>query len=189
MSRLSAERLDELYTGTLKIVSMRGFDNLTMDEIAAATKCSKATLYRQWGSKASLVVQALQCTAQSRLELADTGSLRGDLRHMFAVRDRGDNDDGTQLMGAILHAMKQDPELAAAVRQEILQPIHERIGTLLQRAINRGEIAEDSPGIPHVNLALMAPFVLQVALTGVEPDDEFLYGYIDGLVLPALGIH
>jgi hypothetical protein len=30
--------------------------------------------------------------------------------------------------------------------------------------------------------------VLQEALTGSEPDTAFLYSYIDGLILPALGI-
>jgi len=186
MSRLSTERLDELYVGTLTLVAEFGFDNVTMDQIAAATKSSKATLYRQWGSKAVLVVEALKCTRAELPPLPDTGTLGGDLREMFAVRDRG--QDKTELMGAIQHAVKHDPELASAVREQIIQPVHERIGALLDRAMERGEIAADSAAIPHVDLALMAPFVLQQALTGAEPDDAFLFSYIDGLILPALGI-
>ena len=188
MSRMSAERINELYVGTLELVARHGFDNLTMDQIAEATRSSKATLYRQWGSKAALVVGALQCRAPVDLEAPDTGSLRGDLRLMFADREKQD-DKGADLMGAILHAMKKDPELGAAVRKQILQPIHDRIGLVLDRAIGRGEIGADSPAVPHITLALLAPFVLQVVLTGTEPDADFIDSYIDGLILPALGIN
>ncbi|MCW2751147.1 MAG: TetR family transcriptional regulator [Aeromicrobium sp.] len=187
MSRMTPERLEELYLGTLALVAQHGFDNVTMDQVATATKSSKATLYRQWGSKAALVVEALQSTSAKLEELPNTGTLRGDLREMFAKHDK-DHDDGAELMGAILYAMKQDPELATAVREQIMQPVHDRIGTFLDRAVERGEIAADSPAISHVNLALFAPFVLQECLTGAEPDAEFLYSYIDGLILPALGI-
>ena len=186
MSRMTPERLEELYLGTLALVAQHGFDNVTMDQVAAATKSSKATLYRQWGSKGALVVEALQCTSAKMEELPNTGTLRGDLREMFSMRDK--DHDGEELMGAIMHAMKQDPELAKAVREQILQPVHDRIGTFLDRAIERGEIAADSPALSHVNLALLAPFVLQECLTGAEPSAEFLYSYIDGLILPALGV-
>ena len=186
MSRMTPERLEELYLGTLALVAEHGFDNVTMDQIATATKSSKATLYRQWGSKAALVAEALQRTSKME-ELPNTGTLRGDLQEMFALREKN-RGNGAELMGAIMHAMKQDPELGAAVRKQILQPVHDRIGTLLDRATARGEIAADSPAIAHINLALLAPFVLQEVLTSVEPDAAFLYSYIDGLILPALGI-
>jgi AcrR family transcriptional regulator len=186
MSRMTPERLEELYLGTLALVAKHGFDNVTMDQVAAATKSSKATLYRQWGSKGALVVEALQSTSAKMEELPNTGTLRGDLREMFASHEK--DHDGEELMCAILQAMKQDPELAKAVREQILQPVHDRIGTFLDRAIERGEIAADSAALAHVNLALLAPFVLQEALTGSEPDTKFLYSYIDGLILPALGI-
>ncbi|MEO6471453.1 MAG: TetR/AcrR family transcriptional regulator [Aeromicrobium sp.] len=188
MSRLSEERLNELYTGTLALVAEHGFDKLTMDQIAEATKSSKATLYRQWGSKVALFVEALACTTSVPDELPDTGSLRGDLLEMFGHPEK-DVDQSPDLVGAILHAMKQNEELAAAVRQQIIDPVNDRISTFIQRGIARGEIASDCAAIPYIQLALMSPFVLLAVLTGSEPDHKFILGYIDGLVLPALGIH
>jgi AcrR family transcriptional regulator len=188
VSRLSEDRLRELYSGTLRLVAERGFDNVTMDQIAEATRSSKATLYRQWGSKTGLVVEALACGAPVSEVVPDTGSLRGDLREMFAHREK-DIDQSPELVGAILQAMKRNEDLARAVRGQILGPVNERIDLFVRRSIDRGEVAADCAAIPHIHLVLMAPFVLRAALTGSERDDDYVLDYIDDLVLPALGIH
>lgn len=188
MSRLTEERLMELYSGTLRLVAEHGFDNVTMDQIADATKSSKATLYRQWGGKVALFVDALACTTSVPEDVPDTGSLRGDLLEMFGHPEK-DVDQTPELMAAILHAMKLNEELAAAVREQIIDPVNEQIDILIKRGIERGEVAADCAAIPFIHLVLMAPFVLHAVLDGTEPDNDFITGYIDGLVLPALSIH
>ena len=52
-SRLTPEREAELYAAVLDLLREVGYDALTMDAVAARTRSSKATLYRQWGSKPS----------------------------------------------------------------------------------------------------------------------------------------
>jgi AcrR family transcriptional regulator len=189
MGRLSEDRLRELYTGTLRLIADRGFDNVTMDQIAEATKSSKATLYRQWGSKTALFVESLAGGGPVPDELPDTGSLRGDLHAMFAHHEK-EIEQPSALVGAILQAMKQDEELAVAVRTQVMGPVHERIDLFVQRAIDRGEVAADSPAIPHLHLVLIAPFVLRGALTGNDAnEDDYVLDYIDAVVLAALGIH
>ena len=49
-----------------------------MDAVATQAKASKATLYRRWNNKVSLVIDAL-LTTKAAPEVPDTGSLRGDL--------------------------------------------------------------------------------------------------------------
>ena len=187
MGRLSEDRLRELYVGTLRLVAHRGFDNVTMDQIAEATKSSKATLYRQWGSKTALFVEALAAGGPVP-DAPNTGTLRGDLREMFAHHEK-EIEQPAELVGAILQAMKQNEELAIAVRTQIMGPVHERIDLFVQRAIDRGEVAADCPAIPHLLLVLIAPLVLRGALTGVDvKEDDYVLDYIDALVLPALGI-
>ena len=95
-----------------------------MDQIAEATKSSKATLYRQWGSKSALVVEALRCAGETEQEAPDTGSLRGDL---LAMVDRAEGEEhDADLLTAIMHAIRQDDELAEAVRTQILEPGREQ---------------------------------------------------------------
>ncbi|WP_216822931.1 TetR/AcrR family transcriptional regulator [Aeromicrobium sp. A1-2] len=188
MSRLTEGRLAELYAGTLRLVVERGFDKLTMDQIAEATRSSKATLYRQWGGKTGLVVEALKCTAGHPEELPDTGSLRGDLLASLADAPGGDEAEA-EMVTAIMHAMKQDPELAEAVRTQIIDPGRERIGTMLKRAVDRGEIAPHCPALAFADLLFMAPFVLSPVLGESTPDSAYITAYYEAVVLPALGIH
>jgi AcrR family transcriptional regulator len=188
MSRMTTERLEELYVGTLALVAEHGYDKLTMDQIAEATRSSKATLYRQWGSKAALVVEALRCTGQIDDEFPDTGTIRGDLEAM-ARHDKGHDKGDSDLITAIMHAMRTNEELAAAVRTEILGPARGRIATMLRKAVDRGEIAADNPALPFADLLFMSPMLLHIVLEGTEPEAEYLHRYFEGVVLPALGIH
>lgn len=187
MSRLSAERLGELYEGTLKLVAEHGYDKLTMDQIAEATKSSKATLYRQWGSKSALVVEALKCTGPPKADLPDTGTLRGDLMAMVDHKERNDHD--ADLLTAIMHAIRQDEELAAAVRDQILEPGRENIRDVIARAVDRGEIAADCPGLQFADYLFIAPIILHHLMEGQEPSPDFLRRYFEGALLPSLGIH
>ena len=50
-----------------------------MDAVAARAKVSKATIYRRWDSKASLVVDAMRFCNFAELELPQTLDLRADL--------------------------------------------------------------------------------------------------------------
>ena len=187
MSRLTEDRLAELYSGTLRMVAEHGFDKLTMDQIAEETKSSKATLYRQWGSKVGLVVESMRCMGNQGVELPDTGSLRGDLAEIHAREH--DNEPEAALVTAIMHAMKQNDELAEAVRTEILEPGKARIESIIQRAVDRGEIAPDNPALPYVDLLFMAPVILRPIIHGGEVDHDYVVGFHESVLLPALGIH
>lgn len=187
MSRLTDDRLLELYTGTLQLVAERGYEKLTMDQIAEATRSSKATLYRQWGSKSALVVDALQCVGEAEHTVPQTGSLRGDLLSMVEKAERQKHD--SDLLAAIMHAIRQDDELAEAVRTQILEPGREDIRAIVQRAVDRGEVAADCPGLAFVDYVFIAPIVLHHLFEGEKPSPDFLRRYVEGVLLPALGVH
>lgn len=76
-SRITPEREAELYAAVLDLLREVGYDALTMDGVAARTRSSKATLYRQWGGKAELVAKAVRHNkpGASAAEV-NTGSLR-----------------------------------------------------------------------------------------------------------------
>ena len=187
MSRLTRERVAEIHTGTLRLVIEHGFDNVTMDQIAEATRSSKATLYRQWGGKVALFVEALRSSAPHDDELPDTGSLRGDLLADIASKGGADEAE-SELIAALMHAMKQDAELDEAVRTQIVEPGRDRIRTMLQRAIDRGEIAADNLALPFADLLFISPFVLRPLLDGRSADPTYITDYYDGVLLPALGM-
>jgi AcrR family transcriptional regulator len=189
MARMTDERLGELYVGTLALVAEHGYEKLTMDQVAEATRSSKATLYRQWGSKSALVVEALRCVGETKPDLPDTGSLRGDLLAMVGHSKHEKHEHDSDLIAAIMHAVRHDAELSEAVRSQILEPGRENIRSVVRRAVERGEVAADCPGLDFVDYVFIAPVVLHHLLEGDEPSTDFLRRYIEGALLPALGIH
>jgi AcrR family transcriptional regulator len=188
MSRLSDERFAELYDGTLQLVAEHGFDRVTMDQIAEATHSSKATLYRQWGSKAALVTDAMVCTVEDHHDPVDTGHLRSDLHQMLTEEKPRGIDDG-KLVGALLHAVRTHPELEQALREKVFFVGRERIGLIAARAVERGEVAADCPGIDYIPLLLIAQVILQPVLDGTPWDDATKLHYVDDVLLPILGVY
>jgi len=62
-----------------EILEERGFVDLTMEEVAQRAKVSKATIYRRWPTKGTLVFEAFADGYLALQPLPDTGTLGGDL--------------------------------------------------------------------------------------------------------------
>ncbi|WP_375000752.1 TetR/AcrR family transcriptional regulator [Aeromicrobium sp. CTD01-1L150] len=188
MTRLTDDRRIELFCGVLELVADRGYDKVTMDQVAERTHSSKATLYRQWGSKARLVVEAITCCAGAAAELPDTGSLQGDLHAMVLQKPRPDESAiPPDLITSLLPALKTDPELAEAVRTDIIDAFVRDLGIVVGHAVERGEVPDDPEALQHAAVAFMAPFLLHHVVHDVEPGDDDLLAYLDAVILPALG--
>ena len=78
--RVEGERESQILDAALELLSHVGYDRMTMDAVAAQAKASKATLYRRWSTKSTLVVDALLGSKEAlQTPEVDTGSLREDL--------------------------------------------------------------------------------------------------------------
>lgn len=58
----------------------RGFDKMTIDDVAAAAGVGKGSIYRRWPGKAE---DALAGLFDVQIPDPDTGTLRGDLEHAY----------------------------------------------------------------------------------------------------------
>ncbi|WP_033323035.1 TetR/AcrR family transcriptional regulator [Streptomyces yerevanensis] len=186
-SRITPEREAELYGAVLDLLREVGYDALTMDAVAARTRSSKATLYRQWGGKPELVAKALR--HHKRIDPAgiDTGSLRGDFHAMALREDDCSMEQDTALMRSLVMAIHNNPELLQAFREWLIEPEVAEIRKVLQRAVERGEIRADNPAMDYVLHMLLGAFAARNLIDGLPPTQEFLLSYVDAVVLPALG--
>jgi AcrR family transcriptional regulator len=75
-----ATRETAILRATLELLGESGYDQMTIDAVAARARCSKATIYRRWPDKAALVVTAVRRHAgqPAAATAPDTGSLRSD---------------------------------------------------------------------------------------------------------------
>ncbi|MEV5083775.1 TetR/AcrR family transcriptional regulator [Streptomyces sp. NPDC056159] len=187
-SRITPEREAELYAAVLDLLREVGYDSLTMDAVAARTRSSKATLYRQWGGKAELVVGAMRHGKPVRLDTIDTGTLRTDLHALVTREDDCVMEQNSALMRALAMAMHTNPDLRQAFRDQLIEPEMAEFRALLQRAVDRGEIRADCPALDFVVHMLAGGFVVRALIEAQPPTQAFLHSYIDAVVLPALGV-
>lgn len=187
-SRLTPERESELYEAVIDLLGEVGYDGLTMDAIAARTRSSKATLYRQWGSKPELVAQSLRHHKPVRIGEIDTGSLRGDLHELIGQTDDCQMERDSAMMRGLAHAISDNPELLQALRELLIEPEMTGLAQVLRRAVERGEVAAGNPALDLVPHMVIGAFVARPLIDDRPVDQAFLTTYMDAVVLPALGV-
>ena len=184
--RVEGDREVEILDAALEVLADVGYDRLTMDAVAQRAKASKATLYRRWNGKVSLVIDALTHHHQhdATATPVDTGSLRGDLIESYCGHGGLTDKPEVAAFGAILTAVMRDPEFAAAFRRDVIAPKLAASRTLFARAIERGEID------PGVDIELLSPALAGIVmhrliLVGEAPTREIVTRVIDQIILPA----
>jgi len=187
-SRITPEREAELYAAVLDLLREVGYDALTMDAVAARTKSSKATLYRQWGGKAELVAKAVRHSKPTRPTDADTGTLRGDMHAMVAREDDCRIEQNSALMRGLAMATHNNPDLLQAFRELLIEPEMQEFRVVTQRAIDRGEVRADCPALEFVVHMMIGAFATRTVIDDLPPTRDYLISYIDAVVLPALGV-
>ncbi|AWK09495.1 TetR family transcriptional regulator [Streptomyces spongiicola] len=187
-SRLTPERAAELYEAVLDLLREVGYDALTMDAVAARTRSSKATLYRQWGSKPELVAMSLRNSKPVDISRIDTGSLRGDLHEMVSQADDGQMERDNALMCGLARAVHENDDLRQALRELFIEPEITGLDVLLQRAVARGEVSADNPALKYLSHMLVGAFVAHPLISDEPMRQSVLHEYLDAVVLPALGV-
>lgn len=185
-TRLTSERKAELYSTVVELLREVGYEALTMPAVAARSRSSTATLYRQWSGKPGLVVAALRHLQREADVLnVDTGTLRGDL-HETARRVYQISPTDHELMAALSHAALSDPKLAQTMREKFADPARDALERVVQRAVERGEIPADAPARRYCAHLLLAIGMVRPMLEARPSDEEYLLHFVDAVMLPAL---
>ncbi len=184
--RFDSSRDAAILRAALEGLAERGYDLLTMDEIAARAHAGKGALYRRWPSKAALVSEAVLAWREEfgPVTMPDTGSLRGDVdATLAAVPDFGgaERRQVAVLLGLVT-AASRDPELRAALSGPLVDRPRRALTQMLERAAARGEIP------PGRDIGLVADVVIAMSsmrfLLGEVPDRDYLRRVFEEVVYP-----
>lgn len=181
--RVEGDRELQILQATREVLADVGYDRLTMDAVATRARASKATLYRRWNDKVSLVIDAL-LAVKALPEVADTGNLRDDLIGSYCGIGGLTDRASLSVFASIITAISRDEGFAAAFRDRVVGPKSRLTRAIFERARDRGEIPAD------VDLDLLAPALAGIVLhrtylLGELPDRALVTRVIDQIILPA----
>jgi AcrR family transcriptional regulator len=127
------------------LILMRGFESMTVDEVASNAGVGKATVYRRWARKEDLAVAAMEQLYRDEIPSPDSGTIRGDLREMFAsVLTFVNSPAGIDYVRTTIKESMRDERIATLYREASLRA-EESATEVFQRAIARGEVRRDTP--------------------------------------------
>jgi AcrR family transcriptional regulator len=149
----------------VQLLLERGFDGMTVDDVAEAAGVGKATIYRRWASKELLANDAMAQMFDIEIPDADTGSIAGDLRQVY--RDAlifVNSKEGIALIRLAVSEMNRDEQFTVFYRS-FLQRRIALTAAALERARRRGEPIRASAD-PVLMVQWLAGVLIVRALTG-----------------------
>jgi AcrR family transcriptional regulator len=166
---------------TLTELAESGYAALSLESVARRAGVHKTTLYRRWGTREELVLEAMLDRAGERISVPDTGSLREDLFELArTAAANAATPEVAAMARAVVAQAPHDSRLAAA-NERFWDERLALDAVIVERAIERGEVAADTEP-RRVIEALLGPIHLRLLLTGEPIDDAFLQGIVDVVV-------
>lgn len=174
----------ELLAVTLRLLQEHGYDQLTVDAVAAAGRASKATVYRRWPSKAELVLAAFTEGVRQVAVAPNTGSLRGDLISLGEICGEHGRLHASTIR-AVLVEVSRHPALNDVLQEQFLKQRKALIQHVLRQAVDRGEITEDAVDDELWDL-LPGYLIFRSIIPGRPPTRRTVQLLVDQILLPGL---
>ena len=134
---------ERILAAAAQLILTRGFDNMTVDEVAATAKAGKATVYRRWAGKEDLAFAALEQLYSTELPMPDTGTIRGDLHEAFRQGlEFGADETGRAYLRMTVAESLRD-ERVGRLYTAAFEGQEAGVRAMFQRGIDRGELRPD----------------------------------------------
>ncbi len=172
---------DAAIAATLAELADGGYAAFNLEKVARRAGVNKTTLYRRWGGREELVLDAMLERAAQHIPVPDTGSLRQDLKELArAAAANAARPEVAAMARAVAAEAHRDSKMAAAN----IRFWAERLaldGVIVERAIERGEVPAGTEPTQVIE-AVLGPIHLRLLLTREPVDHSFLEAIVDLVV-------
>jgi AcrR family transcriptional regulator len=169
----SARVRSAVLKATVEELAQGGYASFSFEKVAERAGVHKTTLYRRWGDRESLLLEAMLELGAERAPIPETGSLRKDLLKLArAIASSIPTPEVQAIVRAVISVGDRDPKLAEVARRFWSTRI-ELDAVIVDRAIERGEVPPDVNRELVVE-ALLAPMYFRLLMTGGRLDKKFL---------------
>lgn len=168
--------MDEaILDATEQLLARRGYEAMSIEQVARDAGVSKPTVYLRYQSKAELV-RAMIDRLEPPLPKPRGQSVRDDLVRLVQVGDRWVDRHGLRLVAAVILEQTDHPELLARFRERVVGPARQAFVDILRGGVERGELREGADSAEAVDALSSAYW----ARTWVA--DSSGRGWVEGLV-------
>ncbi|MEU4251448.1 TetR/AcrR family transcriptional regulator [Amycolatopsis sp. NPDC026612] len=167
---------------TLSLLTEVGYEQLSMEAVAARSGAAKTTIYRRYPDKAALVAAAVERRAPAKPPPPAGDSLRDTVHSLAAWLARSISEQDVGLLGAVFTGMRNDARLAEAMRL-----ILRRDETAMADGLVRHAAERLAPGASTL-FAEVAPALIvhRIVVVGEPCDAAFVEHLVDDILLPLL---
>jgi AcrR family transcriptional regulator len=157
-----------------------GIDAVTVASVAATAGVNESSIYRRWGSRDNLVLDALLGEMDEHLPVPDTGSLHKDLlAYATSLAKYLSGPLGRAVDKALILA--GDTTEAGDARARFWESRLALVEVMVRRAEERGEL-QGPTDARFVLQLLVAPLHFRIILTHEPIDDDYLAQLVDVVV-------
>jgi len=161
-----------------EVLEERGYMGFTIEEVAQRAGAGKQTIYRWWGGKPMLALEALYSGGDPRALVEDTGSVEGDLRSYLARMAEALSDPlRARTVAGLMAEAQTDEAFAAAFRGRFLEPKRQAVRAVFERGKARGELPDLAD--PHLLTDLVYGPIWYRLLVGHAPVDA---AFVEALI-------
>jgi AcrR family transcriptional regulator len=129
-------RDDAIIKAALELLAEKGYNGLTMTDVAARAGVSKATLYRRWTAKADVVADAVATLSPMKSPRYPGTSLRDD---MVALMEQAANcDDRPEIVTATFEMARSHPDLYRTLSNRFGMFVRTELDKLARQAADEG---------------------------------------------------
>ena len=166
---------------TLAELAAAGYAALSLESVARRAGVHKTTLYRRWGTREELVLEAMLDKAGAHISIPDTGSLRQDLLELARTAAANAATPEVAAMARAVAAQAPHDSRLAAANERFWDERLALDGVIVERAIERGEVAAGTDPRQVIE-SVLGPIHLRLLLTGEHIDDSLLERVVEVVV-------
>ena len=174
-----------IFEAVLDELVSSGYAMLSMEAVATRAQTGKASLYRRWGSREALVLDALQALLPEAGPAPDTGDLRADLlelvRRMRATMLSVPGRAGRGIMSELDH--ERGAPFAGLMHERVIHPGKDLLLELLARGAARGDVRPGAVDAPLLLDVVPAVMLYRAKMVGPPTDAEMVL-LVDEVLLP-----
>lgn len=187
-----AQLEDAIHDAVFAELEAVGYAGFTVEAVATRAKTGKASIYRRWGTKQDLVVDAFLARFGGPGDILEevrsepTATTR-DLLVRLATRICEVSDAAGEVMRAVACEATRDPVLASAVDQKVHCPKRAAFVELLRRGVERGEVRADAACALYADI-LPAMLTYRMVLTNQPVTEQDAVEIVDHVLLPLIAL-